>query len=353
MAKYSILVVEDEHEARNVLRSGLESLGPDFKVFEVPSGEEASLVLSRQVIDLLVLDVRLAGISGLELMNKVRRRNPELKIILITGLSDPEIRQQVADAGATAHFFKPVNMADFLDTVERCLGVVETIFPEQSLSETLEEEEPPLGLSDRLTSLRQELDALSVMLLDERGQVMAQAREQPEIATDDSSFIPVLVSTFSASTKVSFFLGMKSPENYFRFTGDSYNLYMASIGPSLFLLVSTESRSRDEAGESVMESLRPAVSDLLNILTGIGVPLQSPEDILVESPEPDLVSTEDEDSPDLDLIFEQATEQNISSQEVDAYWDVVDDAGIGGVPRAGALSYDQARQLGLAPEDDQ
>lgn len=352
MAKYSILVVEDEHEARNVLRSGLESLGPDFKVFEVPSGEEASLVLSRQAIDLLVLDVRLAGISGLELMNKVRARYPDLKIILVTGLSDPEIRQQMANAGAYAYFYKPVNMADFLDAIERCLGVVETIIPAQPISET-EAEEPPRGLSDRLTSLRQELGALSVMLLDERGQVMAQAGEQPEIVTDDSSLIPVLVATFSASTKVSFILGMKSPENYFRFTGDSYNLTMASIGPSLFLLVSTESRSRDEAGERVMESLRPAVSDLLNILTGIGVPLQPPEDILVEPPEPDMVLTEDEDSPDLDLIFEQATEQKLSSQEVDAYWDVVDDAGTGGVPRSGALSYDQARQLGLAPDDDQ
>lgn len=349
MAKYSILVVEDEYEARNVIRSGLESLGPDFEVFEVPSGEEAYLVDSRQAIDLLVIDIRLAGISGLELMHKVRDRNPELKIILVTGLTDPEIKQQVAEAGAYAYFYKPVNMADFLDTVERCLGVVETIFPELPISE-IEAEEPPRGLSEHLISLRQELDALSVILFDERGQILAQAGDLP--AATDSSLIPVLVATFSASTKVSFFLGMKSPENYFLFTGDSYDLYMASIGQSLFLLVSTEPRLRDETSGLVIESLRPAVNELLNILTGIGVPLQPPEEVLVESTASETLPEEDQDSPDLDLIFEKANEQQLSSQEVDDFWDMIDEAGTSGAPTAGALSYDQARQLGLAPDND-
>ena len=56
---------------------------------DVPSGEEALLVASRRPVDLLIADVRLPGISGLELMARVHKRNPELKTILITGLTDP------------------------------------------------------------------------------------------------------------------------------------------------------------------------------------------------------------------------------------------------------------------------
>ena len=83
-----------------MLRSGLESLGSVVKVTDIPSGEEAILVSSRQHFDLLVADVRLAGMSGLELMQKARQRNSDLKVILITGLTDPEVRRLVAGAGA-------------------------------------------------------------------------------------------------------------------------------------------------------------------------------------------------------------------------------------------------------------
>ena len=106
MSKFRILIVDDQLDVRRMLRAGVETLGSDFKVVDVPSGEEALLVISSQTFDLLIIDVLLPGISGLELIQQVRNRIPDIRIILITGSMESEIRRQVADAGADAFFFQ-------------------------------------------------------------------------------------------------------------------------------------------------------------------------------------------------------------------------------------------------------
>ena len=102
MDRYRVLIVDDHHEVRRMLHAWVQTLGPRYEVLAMPSGEEAILVASRQPVDLLVADFRLPGITGLELMAKIKRRYPDLKVILITGVVDLKIRRQVADAGADA-----------------------------------------------------------------------------------------------------------------------------------------------------------------------------------------------------------------------------------------------------------
>ena len=61
---------------------------------------------SRKKVDLLVADYLLPGISGVELMRKIRARNPELKVILISGMTDRKSRSDMLGAGAQAIFAK-------------------------------------------------------------------------------------------------------------------------------------------------------------------------------------------------------------------------------------------------------
>ena len=189
--KYRVLIVDDQREVRRMLSAGVETLGPEFSVLAVPSGEEAVLELSLQKFDLLVTDVRLPGISGLEVLRRVRTSRPDLKIILITGILDPVIRRNVADAGADAFFLKPIEIADFLDAVERCLGLVNDKMPASNL--LLSADTPEESISERLTGLRQELDAFSTILLDELGRVVAQAGELPDETTATEALFPALM----------------------------------------------------------------------------------------------------------------------------------------------------------------
>ena len=124
-----ILIVDDQREVSRLLKSALETIEHGLDVVEAPSGEEAILEASRRKIDLLVADFRLPGITGVELTKKMQARNPAMKVILITGVTDPKVREDIAKAGADAYFTKPVPMADFLDAVERTLGLVRTILP--------------------------------------------------------------------------------------------------------------------------------------------------------------------------------------------------------------------------------
>ena len=85
---YQILIVDDQHNVRRVLASGLQSLGQQIEVTEVPSAEEAMLIAPRRKFDLIITDVRLPGMSGLDLVSRLKLRNPEIKLILMTGAED-------------------------------------------------------------------------------------------------------------------------------------------------------------------------------------------------------------------------------------------------------------------------
>src|SRR5258708_10426342 len=128
-----ILLVDDQRDILRLLHSSLDTLNnTELQIFESPSGEEALLASGRQKIDLLVSDYLLPGMSGIELMHKVRARHPEVKVILISGMTDRKARDEMLNAGAIALFDKPIPLADFLDVVERSLGLVRTIFPTPS-----------------------------------------------------------------------------------------------------------------------------------------------------------------------------------------------------------------------------
>jgi CheY-like chemotaxis protein len=350
MASYHILIVEDQLDVRRVLRSGLESLGKDFVIVDVPSGEEALLVSAHQRIDLLVADIRLAGMSGLELQQILLRRYSGVKVILITGLTDPEIREELASSGADALFFKPVDMADFLRAVESCLGLVEAK-PYDATIEPADVQD--ISLAKVLSGLRRDLKAESVILLDDNGRILAQAGDLPDVFIQPH-LTPSLMVAFSASAQVSQDLGMRAPQDLLCFSGIEYDLYMTHVGGAFALLVVGDPQKTGDTRELVLSNLRPAVNDLLDVLTTLGIPVQP----LGEDPSaPPVIKKEavdEPDRPDLVKIFKKASKRKFDPREVDEFWEsAVHQSSSETPPDTGELSYEQARRLGFAPDRGQ
>src|SRR5215211_3016568 len=106
MANPCILLVDDQKDIVRLLHSTLQSLGHPLDIVDAPSGEEALLEASRRKVDLLVTDYLLPGISGVELMRKIKARNPEVKVIFITGMTERKIRNEMLSAGGVAVFDK-------------------------------------------------------------------------------------------------------------------------------------------------------------------------------------------------------------------------------------------------------
>ena len=366
MAEIHILIVDDHRDARRMLRAAVETLSGGIRVSAVPSGEEAMLVIAHEPVDVLVSDVHLPGISGLELRRRAQAHKPGLKVVLITGVADAKIRKQVAEAGAEAYFFKPVEMAAFLEAVQRCLGVAAPVNPPtpgdvQTLADPLS---PSDGLSDRLSKLRQEISAICTLLLDDRGRVLAQAGDLPDGA-GAGSLIPALMETFSAGGKFSHFLGMKSPQDRLFFRGAKFDLLMAHAGASRALLLLSHPGQGQDWFAKAVNALDPALQDLLTILAhkeSPGPALEEHQPGLDAGPIVGGAST-GEASPELDLIFSAHARQQLNPEEIDSFWENLD-AEHASPDAANAenilddkrpddgLSYEQARRLGLAPEED-
>jgi CheY-like chemotaxis protein len=103
-----ILIVEDDSEARTVLSIALGTLR-DVSIDTAMSAEEALPLIERGGIDVLVTDVRMGGMSGLELLARVR---PMIQAaIVISGETSPSIERMALEAGAAAYFPKPFSAA--------------------------------------------------------------------------------------------------------------------------------------------------------------------------------------------------------------------------------------------------
>lgn len=347
MAVRHILIVDDQRDAREMFRSSLETLDHKVKITEVPSAEEALLLINRSPVDLVVSDIRLPGMSGFDLQRRLVRLAPETKVILVTGLIDTETRRRMAEIDIEAYFFKPVEIADFLDVVERCLGIIDT----GPLPPPADEfgDAPQVNLSDSLASLRKDLKAISVALLDESGHVMARAGDWPDSEMEDL-LIPALMGALSTGEKVANLLGRRPPDDLYYFEGMVFDLFAAHVGPSASLMVICDARENDRA-EQVLQMMRPAVRDLFGLLMRLGVgtgPQRAEESLDFELIE--VVEEEEEEAPALHEIFPQL--EQIDFQDADAFWDTALEKSDGTISSSDALSYEQARQLGLAPEDD-
>jgi CheY-like chemotaxis protein len=353
MAVNHILIVDDQLDVRRVLRSGLESQGEIFSVVDVPSAEEALLVIARQPIDLLVVDIRLAGMSGLELLDKVNRRNPDSKVVLITGLTDPEIRQEAAQSDADALLFKPIDQDDFLRTVADCLGLGE-ITPPETIESSIEEVDQISvdDLSTRLLQLRADLGVKSVVLLDDHGQIRAHAGDSLNSLLEPT-LVPSLMAALSTGAEVSRVIGVSSPEDLFFFAGTHYDVYLSHVGQSFAILIVSEADIESITPTAVLRHVRPLVNHLILLLAELDASSLDTLGEVVDLSKAETASDDQERAIDLDAVFTEATKKEFGPGEVSDFWDTaVEQHDVKPASGTGELSYEQARRLGLTPDEE-
>jgi len=130
--KANILVVDDSPEIRRFLTLALEL--DHYKVETASSGEEATeLLLNGCGATIVLLDLQMPGMSGLETLRLLRQLRPELKVIMCSAVDDPETMQEAADLGAQAYLVKPIQHLYLSAAVERCLKAGATISYEREL----------------------------------------------------------------------------------------------------------------------------------------------------------------------------------------------------------------------------
>ena len=117
MEHLRLLFVDDEEELVSTVVERLELRGID--AIGVTSGDEALDRLRDERFDVVVIDVRMPGIGGIEVLRTVNRRHPQVKVILMTGHGSAEDSEIGRRLGAIAYLQKPVDLEDLLSTIDR------------------------------------------------------------------------------------------------------------------------------------------------------------------------------------------------------------------------------------------
>jgi len=114
-----VLVVDDDKAVRAALRVNLRKHGYDVTVAE--SGEKALRALDDRPMDLVLSDVSMPGMSGMELLGKVRERWPDVRVVIMTGRGSVQDAVAAMKAGADDYIIKPVSKDELLVICERAL----------------------------------------------------------------------------------------------------------------------------------------------------------------------------------------------------------------------------------------
>lgn len=361
----NILIVDDQRDILRLIHSTLDTLKNDeIKIFEAPSGEEALLESSRHKIDLLITDYKLPGMSGVELMHKIRGRYPEAKVVLITGTNDRKVRDEMLNAGALAIFDKPIPMADFLDVVERGLGFVQTIFPPEKVdgggSQVDERHSRP---SDLLANFRQDVNAQAVFLLNDRGLVQARTGKLHDVSME-VSLISTLMAIHNASLKVVRHNHQETLDSYHVFSGGDHDLLLIPVTPVYALLVAGQ-------GLATPDRILETISGLLALRTQVeksfksmgvtgklrlpsdsesspaaSLPDLSPATIPIPAKPSDAVP-----SPEMEALLKDAATKKAQPSSTDDFWSQAAETHGKKPVSSEVISLEEARKLGLLPGD--
>mgnify|MGYP006294904921 CR=1 FL=1 len=114
-----ILLVEDEADIATFVEQGLAEEG--YTVTWTPEGEEALELLAQESIDLVLLDLRLPGISGVEVCVRLRERWPQMPVLMLTALDTVEDKVRGLRAGADDYLPKPFDFEELLARIEALL----------------------------------------------------------------------------------------------------------------------------------------------------------------------------------------------------------------------------------------
>lgn len=146
----TVLVADDHPLFREAIVDALRSMQDDIDVIESGSLSEAyDRIASNTDIDLILLDLRMPGVSGVKGVRALRTRRPDVPIAVISALTDSVVIRECFDAGAAAYIPKSLPRAHFATAIQTVLDGGIYMPKEEKASPSLDEEEAE-GIDDSL-----------------------------------------------------------------------------------------------------------------------------------------------------------------------------------------------------------
>lgn len=157
-----LLIADDEV----VIRKGLVSL--DWKsigmeeIYSVSNGDEARDLLMKVPVDIVIFDIQMPGMSGLELAEMVKQYSMDTAVVLLTGFSEFEYARKAITSGVYEYLLKPINPRELLETIE---NVKVTLERERYQKKLIREYENMEGTFDTVSQVRNHFPRVSQSVL--------------------------------------------------------------------------------------------------------------------------------------------------------------------------------------------
>ncbi|MHA7967558.1 response regulator [Paenibacillus sp. CAU 1782] len=119
MDKKKVLIVDDQNGIRILLLEVFNSEG--YHTFQAPNGKLALEIVSSESPDLVLLDMKIPGMDGLEILKHIKAINPSIKVIMMTAYGELDMIKEATDLGALMHFTKPFDIDEMRMEVNRHL----------------------------------------------------------------------------------------------------------------------------------------------------------------------------------------------------------------------------------------
>jgi putative two-component system response regulator len=112
----SILIVDDEAGPRESLRMILK---PIYEVHTAENGQEAITFIAQKKVDLVTLDLRMPGLSGIEVLKEIKKLQPDIEVMIVTGYGTLSNAQEAVRYGCGDFISKPFNVPDIIAIVSK------------------------------------------------------------------------------------------------------------------------------------------------------------------------------------------------------------------------------------------
>ena len=116
---YRIIIVDDEKIERTGIRFLLGQMNREFEIFEAVNGKDALEWLEQNRVDILLTDIKMPFMNGIELLEQVSVKYPEIKKLIFSGYGEFEYARQAMRFGVEEYILKPVDPAEFKNVMQK------------------------------------------------------------------------------------------------------------------------------------------------------------------------------------------------------------------------------------------
>ena len=242
----TLLIVDDESAVRESCRDVAETLG--FHTYLAESGQEVTRILETENVDVVLLDVRIPGANGIDLLRDIKHRRPEAVVVIMTGYATVHSAVQAMKAGAYDYISKPFSFEELRLVLDRVTGQVKLAAENRLLRLAMKSKHGFGSLVGRAPEMEKLYRIIakaansshSVLILGESGtgkELVARSihfggsfRDRPFIPVDCGSLVPTLIESELFGYVRGAFTGAVRAKDGLMATADGGTIFLDEVG---------------------------------------------------------------------------------------------------------------------------